>query len=74
MTTQRTRLQATDKVPLYALRQQLGLLTELLGVVLAKVQMQGGRLRQGQYVVCGLQLGHRDEPDLPTSSVSKTIP
>lgn len=71
MATQRTGLQATNKVPLYAPWQQFSLLAKLLGVVLAKVQLRGGRLHQSQDIVCGLQLGHSNEPDLHTSSISK---
>ena len=61
---QRTRLQAADKVPLDGARQQVGLLAQLLGVVLAKVGVAGGILVQGEDVVGGLELGHGDEADL----------
>ena len=51
-------------MPLDGARQQVGLLAQLLGVVLAKVGVAGGIQVQGEDVVGGLELGHGDEADL----------
>lgn len=59
-----TRLKTTDKMPLNTPRQQLRLLLQLLGIVLAEMDVLDlGSLVQGQNVVGGLELGHGDEPD-----------
>lgn len=59
-----TGLETTDEVPPDGPREQLCLLRQLLGVVLAKVRLGRGLLVQGQDVIDGLQLGHGYEADL----------
>ena len=59
-----TRLQAADEVPMDRLWQQLCLLAELLGVVLAKMQLAGGSFVQSQDVIRWLQLRDGDQSNL----------
>lgn len=59
-----TRLQTTDEVPLDRFRQQLRLLAQLLGIILAKMRLLSGLLMQSQDVIHRLQLGHGHQPDL----------
>lgn len=51
-------------MPLDGPGEQPGLLTQFLGIVLAKVALGGGSLVQSENIVCRLQLGHGDEADL----------
>lgn len=62
----RTRLQTADEVPLNGPRQQLGLLSQFLRVVLAKVQLPDWRFVQGKDVVGGLELRDGHETHLGT--------
>jgi hypothetical protein len=60
-------------VPLNGPGEQVGLLTQFLGIVLAKVAMGGGGLVEGENVVCWLQLGYGDEPNLSGYPVSTIV-
>ena len=50
-------------MPAYLAREEDGFLQEFLLVVFAKVDMVVGCGGQGQDVVCGFELGDRDETD-----------
>ena len=51
-------------MPLDSLGQHLRLLTQLLGIVLSKVELLGRRFMKGDDVVGRLQFGDADKPDL----------
>lgn len=51
-------------MPFYGRGEKLGFLEEFLLVVLAEMEVRCGGLVEGEYVVCGLQLGDCYESDL----------
>jgi hypothetical protein len=68
-----TALQATNEMPFDLPRQQLRLLQQLLGIVLAEVLLLGGALIQGQDIRRRLQLRHGDETHLSRGSAAVSL-
>lgn len=57
-------LEAADEVPVDGGGEEGSFLGELLGVVFAEVGVGGGRVVEGEDVVCWFELGDGDEADL----------